>query len=139
MEKERPIRTPVPAAKQWNSGLIARLTRHGISVALHGRRTGRFNLCAAGRCVAAEEFAGLFGAAPSVALATLALTFSRHGSDYVATEARSMVIGAIAFALFSVTTCQLLMRLQWRAWAASSAAILAWLGASFGLLHLILG
>jgi hypothetical protein len=83
--------------------------------------------------------AGLFGAAPSVALATLALAFAQHGFDYVATEARSMAIGAIAFALFSVTTCQLLMRLQWRAWTASSTAVLVWLGASFGLLQLMLG
>ena len=86
-----------------------------------------------------KSFAGLFGAAPSVALATLALAFAQHGFDYVATEARSMAIGAIAFALFSATTCQLLMRLQWRAWAASSTAVLVWLGASFGLLQLLLG
>jgi uncharacterized membrane protein (GlpM family) len=86
-----------------------------------------------------KSFAGLFGAAPSVALATLALTISEHGSDYVATEARSMVIGAIAFMLFSATTCQLLMRLEWRAWAASSTAILVWLGSSFGLLHFFPG
>jgi uncharacterized membrane protein (GlpM family) len=86
-----------------------------------------------------KSFAGLFGAAPSVALATLTLAFAEHGFDYVTTEARSMVIGAIAFALFSVTTCQLLMRLQCRAWAASSTAVLVWLGASFGLLQLLPG
>ena len=86
-----------------------------------------------------KSFAGLFGAAPSVALATLTLAFAGHGFDYVATEARSMAIGAIALALFSATTCQLLMHLQWRAWAASSTAILVWLGASFGLLQLMPG
>lgn len=86
-----------------------------------------------------KSFAGLFSAAPSVALATLALAFSEHGPTYVATEARSMAIGAIALALFSATTCQLLMRLQWRAWAASMAAILAWLGVAFGLLQLVPG
>ena len=36
-----------------------------------------------------KSFAGLFGAAPSVALATLGLTVSTEGARYVATEARS--------------------------------------------------
>jgi len=34
-----------------------------------------------------KSFAGLFGAAPSVALATVALTLSLEGARYVATEA----------------------------------------------------
>lgn len=86
-----------------------------------------------------KSFAGLFGAAPSVALATLSLAFIRHGADYVATEARSMAIGAIALALFSVATCQLLMRLHWRAWAASLAALVVWFGTAFGLAFLLIG
>ena len=42
-----------------------------------------------------KSFAGLFGAAPSVALATLTLAFNEHGADYVAIEARSMAVGAL--------------------------------------------
>ena len=44
-----------------------------------------------------KRFAGLFGAAPSVALATLALTAETEGKLYAAMEARSMIGGAIAF------------------------------------------
>ena len=44
-----------------------------------------------------KSFAGVFAAAPSVALATLALTVVRSGRDYAALEARSMVVGAAAF------------------------------------------
>ena len=40
-----------------------------------------------------KSFAGLFGAAPSVALATLGLTAASEGVAYAATEARSMVAG----------------------------------------------
>ena len=36
-------------------------------------------------------FIGLFGAAPSVALATLPLAFWRHGGSYISIEARSMI------------------------------------------------
>ena len=41
-----------------------------------------------------KSFGGLFGAAPSVALATLALTIHNQGSSYAALEARSMIAGA---------------------------------------------
>ncbi|HZC43144.1 MAG TPA: DUF3147 family protein, partial [Acidobacteriaceae bacterium] len=46
-----------------------------------------------------KSFAGLFGAAPSVALATLGLTVLSRGSQYAAIEARSMIGGAVAFLL----------------------------------------
>ena len=59
-----------------------------------------------------KSFAGLFGAAPSVALATLTLAFWKHGGGYVATEGRSMIIGAIALAVYSFLVCQLLMRVR---------------------------
>jgi hypothetical protein len=44
-----------------------------------------------------KNFAGLFGAAPSVALATISLTVIKDGRSYAATETRSMMIGALAF------------------------------------------
>jgi uncharacterized membrane protein (GlpM family) len=44
-----------------------------------------------------KSFAGLFGAAPSIALATIVLTISKEGKAYAAIEARSMILGAIAF------------------------------------------
>ena len=50
-----------------------------------------------GDVIKPKRFAGLFGAAPSVALATLLLATKTQGKAYAATEARSMVGGAIAF------------------------------------------
>ena len=54
-----------------------------------------------------KSFAGLFGAAPSVALATLGLSVGSQGNSYAATEARSMFLGAIAFFAYAswVTIC----------------------------------
>jgi hypothetical protein len=40
-----------------------------------------------------KSFAGLLGAAPSVALATISLTVLQKGKPYAAIEAQSMVIG----------------------------------------------
>ena len=48
-----------------------------------------------------KSFAGLFGAAPSVALATLGLTVATQGRSYAATEARSMAGGAVAFFVYA--------------------------------------
>lgn len=42
-----------------------------------------------------KSFAGLFGAAPSIALVTLGLTIARNGSQHAATESRSMILGAV--------------------------------------------
>ena len=48
-----------------------------------------------------KGFAGLFGAAPSVALATLTLTVASEGPVYAALEARSMIIGEVALVAYA--------------------------------------
>ncbi|MGZ5988812.1 MAG: DUF3147 family protein [Rhizomicrobium sp.] len=73
-----------------------------------------------------KSFAGLFAAAPSVALATLTLAFLKEGNDYVAQESRSMILGALAMTLYSIAVCQLLVRLRWPALAATTIAVLLW-------------
>jgi hypothetical protein len=86
-----------------------------------------------------KSFAGLFGAAPSVALATLSLTLWKEGSDYVSIEGRSMILGALALAAYSLLVCQLLMRARWSALAATTTAILPWLAIALGSKQLFLG
>ena len=86
-----------------------------------------------------KSFAGLFSAAPSVALATLTLAFIKHGSNYVAIEARSMAIGALAFALFGFIVCQLIMRLNWSGFSASAVALLFWFAAALGIEQVFIG
>ena len=86
-----------------------------------------------------KSFAGLFGAAPSVALVTLALALANQGPSYAAIEGRSMLIGAVAMCLYSVLVCRLMKRAQWRALPATTVAILAWLAAALGGKWLLLG
>ena len=93
----------------------------------------------AGDVLRPKSFAGLFGAAPSVALTTLTLAFWKHGGDYVSTEGRSMMLGAIALAVYSFLVCQLLMRLRWSALAATLAATAVWLVVAIGLKQALLG
>jgi Protein of unknown function (DUF3147) len=80
-----------------------------------------------------KSFAGLFGAAPSVALATLGLTIAREGRNYAATEARSMIVGAVAFFLYASCVSWLMMRHKVKGLLASGASIIVWAAAAFGL------
>jgi uncharacterized membrane protein (GlpM family) len=80
-----------------------------------------------------KGFAGLFAAAPSVALATLALTSSSDGKAYAATEARSMIAGAAAFLLYALA-CVYFMGVRHTKAAPSTYALLAvWVVAAFGI------
>jgi uncharacterized protein DUF3147 len=86
-----------------------------------------------------KSFAGLFGAAPSVALATLTLAFFKQGGDYVAHEGRSMMLGALAMILYSIAVCQLLVRLRWSAFTASTITVLLWGAVALGSQWLLRG
>ena len=83
-----------------------------------------------------KSFAGLFGAAPSVALATLGIAVYQHGADYAVLQSQAMVAGAIALAFYCVIVCHLLVRAQLRAAPASLLSLVVWLMVAFGLLTL---
>jgi uncharacterized protein DUF3147 len=83
-----------------------------------------------------KRFAGLFGAAPSVALATLGLTAATEGASYASTEARSMMAGAIAFMAFASCVSWVMMRYKLKTLWVTICAIPLWLGVAFGLWYI---
>lgn len=85
-----------------------------------------------------KSFAGLFGAAPSVALATLSLTISANGKTMAATEARSMIAGAAAFFVYASLCTRLMKKYKLHAATASVSALTAWLLCSIGVWWLVL-
>ena len=85
-----------------------------------------------------KGFAGLFGAAPSVALATLALTISSDGPLFAATEARSMIVGACAFVLYGIGCIYLMGIKRVKAGYAAFGALSVWALAAWGLWGLFL-
>jgi hypothetical protein len=85
-----------------------------------------------------KSFAGLFGAAPSIALATLGLTIARHGKEYATTEARSMVLGAIAFCVYAYLVSRALVRYRQSTMATTLVLLPVWLGVSLGLCWMLL-
>lgn len=85
-----------------------------------------------------KSFAGLFGAAPSVALATLGLTIAADGKLYAATEARSMIVGAIAFFACAAFCSRLMMRNRMHSTLASTSALARWLICALGVWAIVL-
>jgi uncharacterized membrane protein (GlpM family) len=80
-----------------------------------------------------KDFAGLFGAAPSVALGTLGLTIAAEGKLYAATEARSMIAGAAAFLLYALACVYFIGMRHAKAAPAAGALLVIWGIAAFGL------
>lgn len=91
-----------------------------------------------GDVVKPKSFAGLFGAAPSVALATLALTISKEGSRYAALEARSMMISALAFFVYASGVSWLMLRRNFGALPVTLSLLIVWGTFGFALWYVIL-
>jgi uncharacterized membrane protein (GlpM family) len=86
-----------------------------------------------------KSFAGLLGAAPSIALVTLALTISTKGLDDAQLEARSMMFGSVALGLYSAGVCHLTGRGRASALLATALMLPVWLGCAFVLKWLLDG
>jgi hypothetical protein len=91
-------------------------------VALKALAGGLFVLAfaALSQVLAPKRFAGVFSAAPSVALGSLLVTVAFSGIGDVATSARGMQVGAVAFTVYCLAAVPLLKR--WGAWRGSVAA-----------------
>jgi len=86
-----------------------------------------------------KSFAGLFGAAPSIALATLLITLSQKGALFAAVEGRSMIVGALALAAYSCTVCLLLKKFMMSSRTATMAAVVVWFAVAFGFSVFLFG
>jgi uncharacterized membrane protein (GlpM family) len=80
-----------------------------------------------------KGFAGLFSAAPSVALATLTLTLLSEGKIYAAVEARSMIVGAAAYFLYAAACTYLIGKRRLESAPTAVAALAIWAIAAFGI------
>ncbi len=88
---------------------------------------------AGGNVLRPKSFAGLFGAAPSIALATLGLTLISDGKQYAALEARSMIFGAAAFLAYALACVYLLAKRHIRVGPAAVAMFPVWGASAFAL------
>lgn len=86
-----------------------------------------------GDVVRPKSFAGLFSAAPSVALATVTLTLHKQGKPYAAHEAASMLLASIAFIVYAAAASYILRRWQIGALLTTLLTMPIWAGISLGL------
>ncbi len=86
-----------------------------------------------------KSFAGLFGAAPSIALATLLIALSQKGAPFVAVEGRSMIAGAFALAAYTWSVWVLLKKFTMSSRTASILALVVWFAVAFGTTSIFLG
>ncbi|HKD54639.1 MAG TPA: hypothetical protein VKB72_10520 [Steroidobacteraceae bacterium] len=91
---------------------------------LGGAIVGAFALI--GDVVRPKRFAGLFGGAPSVALATLAVTVVHDGPTYASVEARSMIFSSVGFILYVYVVCRILASGRGSAAWVSMVALAIW-------------
>jgi hypothetical protein len=91
-----------------------------------------------GELLKPKSFAGLFGAAPSVALATLALTVMKEGKAYASIEARSMILGSIAFIIYAALISRWMIHRRMQVLPATTFGLGLWLVCVFGLWYVVL-
>ena len=85
-----------------------------------------------------KSFAGLFGAAPSVALATLALSVMAEGRDNAATQTTSMMLSCVALFCYSSCVSWTMMHRPLRTIWATLLFLPVWVVVSFGLWSILL-
>jgi hypothetical protein len=79
-----------------------------------------------GDVVRPQRFAGIFGGAPSVALATLALTVANSGPALASLEARSMILSSLGFVLYVCVAQRALAKARWSALMVSLSCLGVW-------------
>jgi len=85
-----------------------------------------------------KSFAGVFAAAPSLALVTIALTIPKEGVAYIGVEARSMLAGAVGFAVYASASSYVLMRWRVSAPIVAFGFLLIWFAVSCSLWEMVL-
>jgi hypothetical protein len=75
-----------------------------------------------------KTFAGLFGAAPSVAIVSLTLASVTSGREYTTIEARSMALGACAMFVYCTVCVRLTKVARLPVWLEAGLSWLSWFG-----------
>ena len=86
-----------------------------------------------GEVLKPKRFAGIFTAAPAVALVTLALTFVQKGAGDVSTMGRSLGAGAVGFLAYSLVVSLMVDHVDWPSWLIAGLAWLVWFAVAFGI------
>jgi Protein of unknown function (DUF3147) len=97
-----------------------------VEVLLKALAGGLFVLAfaALAQMITPKRFAGVFSAAPSVALGSLLVTLAFSGMADVAAAGRGMIAGAVGFTAYCLAAVLLIK--VWGVWRGSAAALVVW-------------
>lgn len=87
----------------------------------------------AGQLLKPKTFAGIFSAAPSVALGSLALSRLTHGAEHTVAEGRSMALGSVALLVYSAACAESVRASRWPVWLTTGLCWALWLVTAFSL------
>jgi hypothetical protein len=90
-------------------------------------------LAALGAILKPKSFAGLFGSAPAIALATIILTVRKDGPAYASLEARSGILGGLAFCAYAYCVMKFIAARKPEVKLPTYALLAVWLIVAFGL------
>lgn len=113
------------------------IAEYGLRILVGGAAVSAFAVLA--DILRPKSFAGLFGAAPSIALATLLVTLSQKNASFAAIEGRSMIVGGLALAAYSQVVCVLLKKFTLSSWTATISALIVWFSVAFGVSATLFG
>jgi len=106
-----------------------------LRFAVGGAVVSLFAAC--GEVVRPKTFAGMFGAAPSVAMATLAIAFAKEGVSSVAWACRAMMIGSLGLIVYSAACVWMVRRKSLPVGLGAALGWLAWFATTFATRGLI--
>ena len=109
--------------------LIARFIIGGLAVSLFATLADIFR---------PKTFAGLFAAAPSIALASIGLSVHKNGHGYAALEARSMIFGAAAFLCYAAAASWILRRFHPSSLLTTASLLPGWLAVALAFYFVLL-
>jgi len=102
---------------------------------LGGAIVAAFSL--AGEAFEPKTFSGIFGAAPSVAIATLGIAAITKGMAVVSVQARSMIFACIALVAYSEACALVSRRRGMPVWLGAALSYGLWLLCALGALKLV--
>ncbi len=118
-------------ASEHNRRSGAILTELLVRFVIGGALVAAFSFI--GSLFSPKSFGGLFGAAPSIALATMFLTIAKQGKQFAAVESHSMIAGGIAFFFYASAVSAVLMRKKFSTLQTTIGAMAVWFGSAFAL------
>jgi len=114
-----------------HTDLMATWLQFALRFVLGGAIVSLFSFV--GQLLKPKTFAGIFSAAPSVALGSLALSRLAHGAEHTVAEGRSMALGSVALLVYSAACAESIRASRWPVWLTTGLCWALWLLTAFSL------